>query len=91
VVAEGDELFYVNARNQLVSVAILPGDTFATGRTSVVFEDAGAQPTAARHFDISRDGSRFLLLKDLDQTPQRQVVVVENWFTELNRLVPPRP
>ena len=44
--------------------------------------------------DDTPDGARFLMLKDYvvpsDQgdTAQAQVVLVENWFSELERLVP---
>lgn len=41
-------------------------------------------------YDISRDGARFLMLMpDQEQTPTAaQIVIVQNWFSELERLVP---
>ncbi|MCP5347137.1 MAG: hypothetical protein R3F41_14235 [Gammaproteobacteria bacterium] len=44
-------------------------------------------------FDVSPDASRFLLLKNSEAmnrvSEQTQLVVVENWFEELERLAPP--
>lgn len=45
-------------------------------------------------FDISNDGSRFILIKDTDNSAvldQTLLVAVENWFEELKRLAPPDP
>ena len=43
-------------------------------------------------YDVSLDGQRFLLIKAIDDTSDGdlpQIVVVQNWFEELNRLAPP--
>jgi hypothetical protein len=42
---------------------------------------------------VSRDGQRFLMVKDAspgNQTTRPSVVVVQNWFQELTRIVPVR-
>ena len=39
-------------------------------------------------FDVSLDGQRFLMIKEAAVSDQPQVVLVENWFEELTRLVP---
>jgi hypothetical protein len=50
-----------------------------------------ASPTAAATFDVSSE-RRFLLIRPItsaDQVPSPQgIVVVQNWFEELKRLVP---
>lgn len=38
-------------------------------------------------YDISPDGSRFLMIKRSDP-PVTEIIVVQNWFEELKRLVP---
>lgn len=47
--------------------------------------------TVGRTYDVSPDGRRFLMIKqgggDQTSTPP-QIVVVQNWFEELRRLVP---
>ena len=42
------------------------------------------------NFDVSKDGERFLLLKSdaALREPLEELIVVENWFSELNRLAP---
>jgi hypothetical protein len=39
-----------------------------------------------RAYDVSPDGKRFLMIKAVDTSAASQVIVVENWFTELERL-----
>ena len=44
-----------------------------------------------RHYDVSPDGKRFLLLKDVQDTERGetpQLVLVQHWAEELKRLVP---
>jgi len=47
-----------------------------------------------RKYDISPDGQRFLMLKEVEQTEetsaptQDALIIVQNWFEELKRLVP---
>lgn len=43
-----------------------------------------------KNFSVTSDGQRFLMLKPVlnDKTPQ--TILVQNWFDELERLVPPR-
>ena len=42
-----------------------------------------------RTFDVSPDGERFLMIKILqDSASAPQIIIVENWFTELERLAP---
>jgi hypothetical protein len=46
-----------------------------------------------RTYDVSRDGRRFLMLKNgtatAEQRPVRDFVRFDNWLEELKRLVPP--
>ena len=39
-------------------------------------------------YDVTADGERFLMLRQPPGTEPRQVIVVTNWFKELERLVP---
>ncbi len=46
--------------------------------------------TPIRAYDLSLDGQRFLMVK-LEQrkpTPVTEMILVQNWFEELKRLVP---
>ena len=55
----------------------------------------GLVQDAPHNFDISRDGQRFLMIKEAPQTADAlqpsardELVVVFNWFEELKRLAP---
>ena len=48
-------------------------------------------PAPGPHHDVSADGQRFLMIKPgADSHSLAQIVVVQNWSEELNRLVPIR-
>ena len=57
---------------------------------SMLLKTSFATPFAWRMYDVSADGSRFLMIKGpfsrTDTTST--IVVVQNWFEELNRLLP---
>ena len=48
----------------------------------------GAPGLTSSNYDVTPDGSRFLMIKDDDQDRQtsQQVIVVQGWAGELNRL-----
>jgi serine/threonine-protein kinase len=96
---KNDELFYVTLTGTLMSVPLRPGKTWRdiAGRPSVVFDAKGYfyGDTALRTFrmyDVSADGGKFLMLKPVEAPGQSTItprlIVVENWFEELKRLVP---
>ena len=40
-------------------------------------------------YDVSRDGQRFVMIDEgEDEPPPKALYLVQNWFDELNRLVP---
>ena len=89
---DGRELFYISG-NAMMVAPITSTPSFDVGNPAVVFEGnyifAGFSPG----FDLSSDGTRFLMRKSsgaqADDTPASlDLVVVFNWFEELKRLVP---
>ena len=44
--------------------------------------------TRPRSYDVTPDGERFLLTKQLGEQASPRIVVVLNWFTELRAKVP---
>lgn len=100
----GDELFFIESQTNfygsLFSVAVDDANGFSPGTPQQLLEGvqlAGNSP----NYDVSNDGERFLLFSgsslrqeaesDLEQLPDVELVVVENWFEELKRLVPRDP
>jgi hypothetical protein len=41
------------------------------------------------NYDVSRDGQRLLMVKSAQTEAATQINVVQNWFEELKRRVPP--
>ena len=50
--------------------------------------DAGLSDDLRTGFDLSADGTRFLVITDEGPPPIHQINVVLNWFEELERMVP---
>jgi serine/threonine-protein kinase len=93
----GRELFFTGPDGALMGVRVGSGPTWSsTTRVRVLqrryydgFDVGGTTPP--RTFDIAPDGRRFLMIKQDggDDAPSaRSLVVVQNWFQELERLVP---
>ena len=85
---DGRELFYRDG-NRMMSVAIELGPDLTVGRTSVVFEGSYALDIAGvgiPFYDVSLDGQQFLMVKPGETTDE--IVLVQDWFSELERLVP---
>jgi len=80
----GRELFYWRG-NQLMSVPVTTVATFSAEAATVLFE--GRFDTSA--YDVSPDGTRFMILQPPDPGPP-QFMVVTNWFAEVARLVSAR-
>jgi serine/threonine-protein kinase len=87
----GKELFYRNG-DKMMAVSVETESSFNHGNPKVLFERHYFMPRAgARHYDISPDGQRFLMIKESEkQAPLTELIVVENWFEELKRLAPVR-
>ena len=88
----GRELFYLDASNAMTSVQVsTSGSTFSAGTPATVFDTKYVQSNPSRHYDVSPDGQRFLMIKDGPANPgamPASMVVVEHWFEELTRRVP---
>lgn len=90
---DGRELLYANG-NALMVVPIETEPSFRPGTPDTVFEGSDLLETRGQGFsDISPDGQRFLIVRsgaqtDDDSAATAQIVLIENWFSELERLVP---
>ena len=90
---DGGELLYrVRERTgegqpAMMAVAIDPQRSSAVGAPDVLFEDRYFTHDIGRQFDLAPDG-RFLMIKDADSAPARQINVVRNWVEELVERVP---
>jgi eukaryotic-like serine/threonine-protein kinase len=87
----GRELFY-RSGDRMMSVEVNTAHGFASGKPRVLF--TGRYRTTSNwwarpNYDVSADGRRFLMLKDVggNSAPPTDVAVVLNWAAELRRLV----
>jgi len=87
----GDELFYRGLDGSLMRVPVELQPRFAAGSPTKLFE-GGYLGGPGRAYDVSPDGSRFLIITEGhgsgDDSSPPHIVVVQNWFEELTRLVP---
>ena len=90
----GQELFYVSPTGALMRVGVERSASWsATTPTLLVKEGYFTTPAlVGRTYDVSRDGQRFLMIKEGGGTDQTatppQLIVVQHWIEELKRLVP---
>jgi eukaryotic-like serine/threonine-protein kinase len=88
----GRELFYIDGSNALTTVPVqMSGSTFSAGKPVKIFDTKYAAPNPGRHYDVSSDGQRFLMIKSVSEgdpnaTPASMVVVLD-WFEELKQRV----
>ena len=89
---DGTELFFRDFTGAMLAATISATPEFAAGPAGVLFANRGYSGAgtggSGRTYDLSLDGSRFLMIKTQESAPS--LVVVLNWFAELERLVPVR-
>jgi Tol biopolymer transport system component len=87
---DGSELFYLSPDGELMALSVQSGDDFSYGSPKFVIATPHAYlGPSTIGYDISPDGKRFLMLKDVEASV-RELTVVLNWFSELERLAPTR-
>jgi len=89
---DGKELFYLTRGPQrLFSVSVDPteADFRILTRSHVIdWPYAGTFVRPGRPYDVSFDGEQFLALTWGSGEQTARIIIVENWFTELDRLMP---
>lgn len=92
----GTELLYLDVNGYLTSVPVQITGSFAFGRPTRLLNTryfsgfgGSGQAVAGRTFDVSPDGKRFLVIKDVpgDQSAAPQIVVIVNESEELGARV----
>ena len=81
--ADGSEIFYLDASQNLVTVPVTTGDTFKAGLPEALF-NAGLFPLVIRNrYAVTEDGERFLMLSPISGESIRPISVVLNWTAGL--------
>jgi Tol biopolymer transport system component len=81
--ADGRELYYVSANSRLIAVTVAPGDPPRFGKPEPLFEvKLVAHPDRANfaeyEYDVSADGSRFLVNR-MVSPPETSMSVIVDW------------
>jgi WD40 repeat protein len=88
----GGELYFRSFDGAVMAVTVKLSPAFAFGTPVTIVEGAGyaggGAAGSAVTYDVAKDG-RFLMIK-LDNPPPSSLVLVQNWFNDLERLVPRR-
>jgi len=89
-----EELVYVSPDGALMGVGVARGPSWAASAPALLVK-AGYYTNPGdigRTYDMALDAQRFLLIKEERRSdepdPSTGIVVVQNWFEELKRLVP---
>ena len=90
--SDGKELYFISLDGrQTFSVTVQSGETLGAGRPQQLFEFVMPVPVSgARPYDVLPDG-RFVMIRNSEVEaggPSSNLIVVQNWFEELKRLVP---
>ncbi len=75
----------------LMAVPVQTEPSFTPATPEVLFEGDYffGTPASSRKYDVASDGQRFLMIKEggTDEAASPQIILVQNWFEELRRLV----
>ena len=89
---DGKELFYGGVDGSIMAVPVQLSPSYSQGNPTKLFQWPGLTlPSPARNYDVSRDGKRFLMVKEpgSDPTGRRasasSIVMVVNWAEGLKQ------
>jgi serine/threonine protein kinase len=78
---DGKELFYAAPDDSIVAVPVTSGASLQAGPGASLFR----LETGIRNFDVSPDGSRFLVTTPLEKSPESPIRVILNWPAALKK------
>jgi serine/threonine-protein kinase len=88
---DGSELFYRFGAGAVLTVRVDTNDGFRPGSPEQLIQLPYSNSGVGRNYDVSPDGQRFLMITqagNAERSEGNEVVLVQNWFEELKRLVP---
>ena len=87
---DGRQLFY-REEGRVWVADVRTDNGFSAGKLRLLFEKTGfSRANAVRFWDLYPDGQGFLMVKkeEIKPRPVTEMILVQNWFEELQRLVP---
>jgi Tol biopolymer transport system component len=86
--SDGKELFYLSFTGMLMGVPIDTTTGFRPGIPTTLFETGLAADSGVEQYAVGSNGSRFLFPTPVGASSEASLVLIQNWFEELKRLVP---
>jgi eukaryotic-like serine/threonine-protein kinase len=74
---DGREVFYIAVDGKMMAVPIRAGDEFEAGEAVALF-DAGVRSHPIRQYDVTPDGTRFIVNRT-DQVATQPLTLITNW------------
>jgi len=87
---DGKKIFYKRGRQMWVA-DVQTKPSFSVGRPRLLFENRRLSViNPVRGYDISLDDQSFLMVKSEEREPRpmTEMILIQNWFEEIKRLVP---
>jgi hypothetical protein len=90
--SNGREIFYLGGDGAMMAASVQLTPTFSAGAPAKLFGGPWFVRQTGRTYDVSRDGQRFLMIKDSDSevttSTSANLVVIVNWSEDLKQRVP---
>ena len=75
----GDELYFVHDDKEFMSVSVKTQPSLVVGAPKRLFSGPWEYG-----YDVSSDGARFLLVRNVGDLENPNLAVVQNWFAEFS-------
>ena len=82
---DGKELYYLDGEGAMVAVAIKSLSPLELGGSAVLFPTTLPIGPARSDYDVTADGSRFLLNRPITTATQASLTVIQNWQALLKK------
>ena len=83
--ADGREIFYLDAGEKLVAVAVRTADAFTAALPETLFEPRLFQRVQRNRYAVASSGDRFLMVSPLESQTIPAMTVVLNWDATLDQ------
>ena len=77
--SDGRELFYLGEDGAMMSVSVNAGPDFEAGTPQMLFRASIGGLLGMRHYAVSSDGQRFLVVTQVQQQTERPINVMVDW------------
>jgi Tol biopolymer transport system component len=83
--APDGQIYYLSKERKMMFVAVTPGTTFDSQPPVALFDTRVRSGYHLRNYCVSRDGSRFLLNREVAGSTARSITFVQNWISAIKK------